>query len=128
MYDGRRGVAGADAGVPSEPSVHLASQIGSGSGSAPPPYDSTGGDFDYDGFDLAAHLKSPEFEWPTPEVDAWVDSDDVGANQAVGSTTDNAVVRNAAVDYTSPFNHIPFFVRVFAHDECAYVRAYTVSA
>ncbi|KAG9689607.1 hypothetical protein KCU95_g1340, partial [Aureobasidium melanogenum] len=100
------------AGVSSEPSVQFASQIGSRSRSAPPPY---GFKPTVEDFDLAAYLPDyehqSEFEYPTPEVDAWVDSDDVPATEELGSKSAATGINDAAAtDYASPFDFTTFFV------------------
>ncbi|KEQ66205.1 uncharacterized protein M437DRAFT_62431 [Aureobasidium melanogenum CBS 110374] len=107
------------AGASSEPSVHFASQIGSRSGSrsAPPPYKLKPTEEDFENFDFAAYLKSPDDvywsgfdKYPTPEVDAWVDADNVTATEKLGSKSAAPEVKDdVATDYVSPFDFTTFF-------------------
>ncbi|KAK6008139.1 hypothetical protein QM012_000042 [Aureobasidium pullulans] len=98
-------------GVSGEPSVHVASQIETGSGPAPPSCETNwlGDDF------LSAHLDSPNFEieHPTPDIDAWVDydsdADEVDTAQGLGATLANATVGRSAVDHSSLFGSTAFF-------------------
>ncbi|KAH0139501.1 hypothetical protein KCU67_g15152, partial [Aureobasidium melanogenum] len=104
--------SGVAAGVTSEPSVRFASQIGSGSRSAPPPYASepTG---EQEDFDFAAYLPDydyqPGLEYPTPEVDAWVDSDDVPGTEELGPKSATGANDAAATENASPFDFTTFF-------------------
>ncbi|KAG9614468.1 hypothetical protein KCV01_g470, partial [Aureobasidium melanogenum] len=105
---------GVAAGVTSEPSVRFASQIGSGSRSAPPPYASEPAGEEEEDFDLAANVPDYEYQpddrWPTPEVDAWVDSDDAPGTEELGSKSAATGVDDAAAtDYASSFDSTTFF-------------------